>query len=317
MPIPASTTKREQPQLAARAIVVCCAVFWCWNLVGCGTLQYQKQSKSSADARALTYEGLAALDRGHSERATTLLEQAQQANPHDDQVHVHLSRSLEVQGQLDQAIMQMKQAVELSRDPFQHVRLGELYMKRFQPQMAEQQAQLAIDLDRRNPEGWTLKGQSQVVQGQLQAALSSLHRASSLAPENDQIKMTIARVYNSLGQHARALSMVESMRQRFSPNREPLQLVELESEVLLHLGQSDRVVARLGTVMENLPPERQNEISERSYLVLAQAYQLSGDLPNSQLTAALARENYPNSQQVAEYIAAMPSPTESGVANLR
>ena len=101
-------------------------------------------------AREMTFNGIDALQRGRVVEAQNLFTKAAQAAPNDQRIRAELARTHVQNGQVHQAIAEMKEAVRLSGgEAAYHVDLGQLYLQTGQLELAREQAALALNNNRR------------------------------------------------------------------------------------------------------------------------------------------------------------------------
>ncbi len=277
---------------------------------GCGSFRHVQTQQQTAQARAITYDGLSAMRQGQTERATQLFAEAASLAPDDFRIHENMAISLAEQGAIDEAIQRTQAAIQLSpAETRLHVQLGQLYMRRHQPHLAENQSKKALHLDRKCCAAWTLQGQAQAAQGKLDEALISLLRAASVDPYDQQIPFEIAHVYQRQGRSSLALASIETLRRSYPAGREPVELLTLEGEVLLSLNRPERAITRLARLAQVQSPQAD------ALLVLCRAYVATGDYSNARLTAGLANEQFPADRRFALLLKDLPSMVTADVAD--
>ena len=267
---------------------------------GCCSFGNRCNQANIATARELTSSGLSALYKGQTDEATRLLSQACEANPEDCRIRHHLASSLVEQGQIERAIAQLKLAIEQSpEDPALPVELGKLSLHQGQPYAARQQANHALDINRQMAAAWLLRGRSEREAGQLDDALDSLHRAAACSECCPSTRLELAAVWIQKGEPLRALTNLEIYNSDFAEDRIPMDAVHLTGHSLVELQQYERARQILQ------PATSRNESTPEIWILLSRAQYLAGDVSAAQLTAASARQVFPDNPEISRWLDAL------------
>ena len=164
-----------QPRLPNRPMR-CWVVGVCLCLIvvtsGCQSFsQLLARRGGAADASRLMQGGTDALHDGRLGQAESLLSRAAQTRPRDPRIRENLAHALAGQGKLEQAIENMSRAVEKSHgDPLLNVQLGQLYLQAGRTVPASRQAAIALEQNRKLPEAWVLKAETELARNNLETA---------------------------------------------------------------------------------------------------------------------------------------------------
>jgi Flp pilus assembly protein TadD len=226
--------------------------------------------------RHLYQRGLHAIHNNQWDQAESALARAVKACPDDQRVRRHYADTLWRRGATDQAIGEMETAVELSGgEPSLMVELGRMYLLRGQLGDAFQQANLAVQRDRRLADAWALRSDVLRQQGKTQEALDSYHRALSYSPGDERLELEIAELYRQLNRPRRALLVLQGMTNEYEPGNEPPQLLYLQGLALKELGRHRDALERF----RRAQPRGQPTVD--LLCQLAELELLSGDLASA------------------------------------
>jgi Flp pilus assembly protein TadD len=238
-------------------------------------------------AREMTFNGIDAMQRGRTAEAQNLFSRAAEAAPDDQRIRLELARSYLKNGQIHQAIAQMREAVRLSGgEAVYHIELGQLYAQTGQWELAREQAALALDNNRRLASAWALKGHVEQSMGELDAARISLSRALAHDPDLVAARFQLAQVYQRLGQPQRTLSVLESLMRQSGPDEVPQEQLLLQGIALAQIGQLDRSAWVLA-----LAAERSEPLPD-TLLELARVHVQRGDFANARRVLVRGREMF-------------------------
>ena len=199
--------------------VLCCQCF-----VGCQTLKPFSQSMRTrvAAARQWSGNGFDAIKRGAVCEARECFAKASSQLPNDHRIVANVARTHFQEGQTQQAIEFMQQAIDLSgNDAELNVELGEYYLADGQLQAAERQVQRSLKKKHRLASAWLLKGKTKAARGDIKAALGDYQRALGIDGSREDIQLQIVDSYQQLGDPLRALSAVEQLLDKYPTERQP------------------------------------------------------------------------------------------------
>jgi Flp pilus assembly protein TadD len=254
-------------------------------LVGCHIFRAQPVDPQSSMAREMTYNGIDALQRGRTLEAQSLFAQAAQAAPDDQRIRAELARTLALNGQVQQAIVEMQRAVDLSGGEASfHVELGELYLQTDQADRARHEADLALRNNRRLASAWSLRGRVEAATGQLEQARISLHRALAHDPDLEDARFRLAQVYFEMDQPQRSLAVLDGLIRRYSFAEIPTAYSLLDARALVEIGQFDQAAESLARIADKPQPD------PAVLLELSRIHLLRGDVGNARRTLTRGRE---------------------------
>jgi len=212
--------------------------------------------QSLANCRRLSRQGVAALDRGRQQDAENLLAQAVNACPSDAEARRHYAESLWHRGARQEALAQMEEAGRLAgeEDASLWTRLAEMHLANDQPELAQKNAESALDLDPRLPRAWTIRGRMARAAGQPRQALADYLRALGYAPNDRELLLEVAELYRQLNQPQRALSTLHRLADTYAPDEEPQQVLYLLGLAQMALGRHADAVESFSTAcLRELP----------------------------------------------------------------
>lgn len=102
----------------------------------------------------------------------------------------------------------------------------------------------AIAMNCQCPRGWTLRGLAHAERGDYDRALADLLNAQRLAPEDDELRLEIARVYQARGDHRGCLTSLRGAMESED--------TRLRTEALALAGQSSLALGRTHDALESL-----------------------------------------------------------------
>ncbi len=213
-------------------------------------------SESLGSCRRLSQQGIAAAERGRFEQAETLLAQAVEACPVDSEARRHYAETLWRRGQRQAAIVQLEEAARLATDDATlQVRLAEMYFQQRQMRQAWRNTQQALDLDPRSPAAWAIRGRLMRAGGHLQQALADNHRALAYAPGNPHIVLEVAELHRQLNRPERALVVLQSLAESYSPGEVPPEVLGLTAQAYSALGRHEDAAESLFVIAQESPNE--------------------------------------------------------------
>jgi tetratricopeptide (TPR) repeat protein len=199
--------------------------------------------RSLAISRQLSQRGIDAIEREDWTEAERLLAQAVRAYPSDVDARRHYADALWARGLRQKAIAQLEEANRLTGDDAElYALIAEMRLAMDQPDLAWQNAQRAIDLDPKLAVAWTVRARIARERGQTEQALADYHRALGLAPDDRQVKLAVAELHRQLNQPQRALSVLHSLADSYSPGEEPPEVFYLQGLAYTALGRYDDAV---------------------------------------------------------------------------
>jgi tetratricopeptide (TPR) repeat protein len=208
-----------------------------------------------ADCRRFSQQGLAELDRGHQQKAETLLAKAVQVCPIDAEARRRYAESLWQRGARPEAIAQMEEAGRLAADDATlWARLAEMYLASDQAEKAWHAADQALDLDPKLSQPWAVRGGVMRAAGHPREALSDYLRALSYAPNDREILAQVAQSYRQLNQPDRALQTLQTLAETYTSGEEPWQVDFEMGLAYLALGRSDEAVESLSAAAKREKP---------------------------------------------------------------
>ncbi len=197
-------------------------------------------SRSLADCRRLSQQGMAALDRGEQEKAETLLAQAVNACPVDAEARRRYAEALWRRGAQKEAIAQLEAAGRVTPDDAAlWTRMAEMQLAADQVASAGQTAERALDLDSKLPGAWAVRAGVRRAAGKPQEALADYLRALGYTPNDRAMLREVAELYRQLNQPERALQTLQNLTETYSPGEEPADCLYLTGLAYVALGRYD------------------------------------------------------------------------------
>ena len=225
--------------------------------------------QSLVDCRRLSQQGVAAMEQGKQPTAETLLSKAVAACPVDAEARRHYGESLWRRGAKQEAIAQLEEASRLVADDASlHTRLAEMHLANDQPELARQDADLAVNLDPKLASAWAIRGGVRRTTGQPNEALADYLRALGYAPNNRDILLAVAELHRELNRPERALQTLQTLSDTYSPGEEPAQVHHLEGLAYVALGRYGDGAESLSTAVArgNATPEMLCQLGEAQLL---------------------------------------------------
>lgn len=265
-----------------RWCIACALIAAC----GCATLRRQRAASDTVAAcRQLSREGIAALERGDSQRAQALLEEAVSASPSDVDARRQLAEVLWQAGSRQEAAVHMEAAVRLDeRHASTVVRSGEILLALGAVDKALVRAERAIALDPTLASAWTLRGRVFRRQGDNDRALADLHQALRFNPHAPDALLEVAELQYQLGRPQRALASVQYLLDSYTPTEQPQRALWLQGLAYQAVDRRQDAVASLYAASTQGPAD-----PELLYQ-LARAQSAAGDPAAAALSARLAAD---------------------------
>lgn len=191
-------------------VTTLCVLMIC--ITGCRAIRRFGDSRQAIAARRLSGQGFEAMHDGQWEDAETLFTDALEVSKSDDRAHWGKAEASWQRGQTDLAIDHMKQAVRLSAgDPKYVRRLGRMYFDTGELEQADLHAKWALQSARDSAESWALRGDCLKAAGDDTAALAAYHRALAYQPDYPEVQMHAAEVYHDQSRFDRCLATIDRL----------------------------------------------------------------------------------------------------------
>ena len=233
-------------------------------------------------------------------QAQQLLNSAIETRPRDPVLRENLADILAEQGNLNDAILQLTHAVEMSDgDSRLCVKLGRLHLERGSWLAASQYANRALESDRRSAGAWALLAETKLAKGQLSESLADYQRALSNRNPYPEVQLKVAQIQQLLGRPMRAFSTVEQLLHEAPVDEQPESALLLAGNLLIELRQPAQAIQKLQIAT------RRSDASEASFIALSSAQIALGQPSQARLTLAKAQQKHPASTRIANRLAAL------------
>jgi tetratricopeptide (TPR) repeat protein len=241
------------------------------------------QADDITAARQLLLQGLAAIEAGQWDRGETLLRKSIEASPEDAISRRYLAEAQWRRGALEDALVQIDAAVRADNaDASTIVRSAEMLMATQSFSLAAERADQAIRLDPKLPAAWAARGRAFWHMNQMERALADQQRALDLAPNDRELLLDIANIYQQIGQPTRCLTTVQRLVDTYPPGQVPQQALLLEGLTLKELGRHRQAAESLFAANQAGSP------SAEILCQLAQVYSSLGDYQRAMQAAQQA-----------------------------
>jgi tetratricopeptide (TPR) repeat protein len=222
---------------------------------GCHFAGWEGISPSLVDSRKLSRQGVTAMERGQQQEAETLLARAVHACPSDTEARRNYAEVLWQRGAQKEAILQMEAAAKTAgEDAAFQVRLAEMYLVAGRVEQATQSSGRALELDPKSATAWAVRGGVMQAAGQPQQALAAYHRALGYDPHDRKILFETAELHRRFEQPDRALQILQTLGDSYTPGEEPQDVLYLTGAAYLALGRYDEAVESMHTAVRRGPP---------------------------------------------------------------
>lgn len=300
-------------QLRGRTCLWLGVTFCLISSTGCQSFHpfAQKTRDSIRSASQWACGGLEAVQKGKLDQAKGFFSKAAEENPNDFRVRANLARTLYQSGEKQLAILQMQQAVDLSRgDSRLQVELGEMYLDAGQWLPARRQAQVAIESNHRFAPAWALRGKTEKAKGNYDQALADFQKALGYDPNLTSVQLQIVDTYQKMGLPMRSLSAVEQVLTKHSSDQQPEAAIIAKSIALINLDQLSPAIDLLETA------SHRQKASSELFVRLGQAQLLAGQISQARLTLKRGKRAFPNLIVFDQLVAELQSAERQHVVSL-
>jgi tetratricopeptide (TPR) repeat protein len=272
------------------------------GLAGGCTWARKLTSRSAGQARELADLAQQAQERGESEEALDLLNEAVQKNPDDAEIHRQIARILLGQGDDDTAVTHLRRAVACNPDDTQcHVQLAGVLFRAGRQEAAEAAVNAALETDPENIEALMLRADLAEHLGQDSVALGTYHQILSCDPGNIEAKLRAATIQVTAEKPKRAAPLLRSLCQ--CADATPQQLADAEWALGIAYGQEARWVDAADSLLAALP--RRKQATADDWYRLAYSRYRAGDLQRARenlLTALSLSPEHQNALAMASVL---------------
>lgn len=159
-------------------------------------------------------------------------------------------------GAQGEAIEQMHECIRLAGalDVAQVVRLGEMYLQRGDLLRAEEQALEAIRIASDDGSAWVLRARVQRSRGKLEVALADFHRALSHDPDNFEVRLEVAELYNTIHRPERGLAILHALTEQVPEQEQSPRVALLEGLALQQLGRHYEAIEAFARAQQSGAP---------------------------------------------------------------
>lgn len=256
-------------------------------------------SRSMVHSRQLSQQGVAALERGQTDRADELLASAVKTCPSNYDARRNHAEALWKKGFREQAVTELEAAQRMAPDnAAMLVRLAEMRLALGQINEASRLAQRAVDLEPKSAASVGVRAQVLRAGGNRTQALADYQRALAYSPDDRRIPCEMASLYLELSQPQKALAAIQGLADRYPSGDEP-------QEVFYYQGLSYLALARYDDAVESLAVAARGRPSPDLLCALAQAHWQAGHAADASATVrqALAIDpQHPSSRQFLQQI---------------
>ena len=206
---------------------------------GCHSLRARRQTRELSDARQSSLRGAEKLQQHKLDEAELLFADALRSSSADERAQAGMAEVLWQRNESRKAIAHMSQAAIISGgSPDYLVRLGEMNLQQGNLDQALEQADAALESQRRHAGAWALRGKVLQQRGELQSAMSCYHRTLSEQPQWPEVQVALAEIYREIGRPQRALATLDSMTDGKSGEQISPQAWMLKGQALADLGEA-------------------------------------------------------------------------------
>lgn len=287
--------RRIAVRLGPHALLILIASLHCTSL-GCRSLRSRRHTQQLSDARQNSLRGAEKLQQNKLKDAEFLFSEALRQSAADERAQWGMSEVLWQQGEHERAIEHMARAAQISGDnPDLIVRLGEMNFEAGFTDQALQQADLALDRQRRHPGAWALRGKVLHQRQQLDEALECYQRALIGQPSMPDVQLAIAEIYQATGRPQRAYATLEYMTDNQAEERISSKAWMVKGLALADLGEEP--AAR--ECLKNAALCAGDEETEL-LLGLAESQIAAGDLAEARICLGRVFRHDPNNQHALQ-----------------
>ncbi len=267
-----------------------CALACLQCLAGCRAIRNHRQTREQGSARQLSLRGAEALQQQKYSDAESLFGEAIRQSPVDERAQWGYAEVLLQRGQLQPAIEHMTKAVATSGgNPDLVVRLGQMFLEQNELQRAGEQAEVALQIQRKHAGAWALKGDVLRQQRQLQEALDCYHRSLIYRSDAPQVQVALAEIYRQLGRPQRALATLDHLQDHLAPEQVPPRAWLLKGQALADLGENTEAQRCF-----HLASQYAGETQSGLLLELASVQHECGDLAEARLCLGRVLQHDPS-----------------------
>ncbi|MFK7735706.1 MAG: tetratricopeptide repeat protein [Pirellulaceae bacterium] len=263
-------------------------------------MRTKRNTRNLSAARQLSLRGMGLLEQEKHEDAATLFSEALEHSSADERAHWGLAEVQWENGNREEALRHMAQAVELSgpdgqQDPDLMVRLGELYRDAGDMGSARVYADLALRIDRQHALAWSLKGAVLQAQNQALEAMDCFQRSLIHDPANSDARVAVAKLYRQLGQPQRALATIDFLSDGHTAEEVPAQAWMLKGLALADLGEESEAKICLRNA------SRCADVDDHPLLLeLASEYHRFGDSAEARVLLGMVMQTDPQNRDALD-----------------
>jgi len=211
-------------------------------------------SPSLVISRQYSQQGVTAMEHGQWDAAEATLAKAVAACPADAEARRNYAEILWQIGRHSDAVAQLDEASRLSpEDAVLHTRIAEMRLALGENEAALAQAEQALNLDPRLSRAWTAHGRILRAAGQPRPALADYHRALGYAPDDRETLLETAATYRQVEEPQRALVVLQSLCDTYTPGEEPTPVLTLLAEIYGQVGRYQDSAGVLAVVLQRGP----------------------------------------------------------------
>ncbi len=246
-------------------------------------------------ARQFSQQGLDALHHGRYAEAEMKFRRALEQCPANTDAQYQLANCLWKRGARQEAMQHLETALESSghEDLEMIVELGYMQANVGRLDLATELAERAIRLAPDHGLAWQLRGDVHREQQQWDSALACYHRALSHQPDNVEVQLSCAEVYDQLDRPARVLATTHRVEDYLPVKHQPERLLVLKSAALQRLDRLDEAIEVLRRAAE------ERALSNDGLIQLATAQLAAGRSRDAELTIERAIPAATAGEQVA------------------
>ncbi len=267
-------------------------------LTGCHSIPMASGNKFASSRHAVS-DTFSTSRNGSFVKSKSFFNRTATEAPTDYRIDANVARTHFQNGEIDQAIVQMKRAVEMSGGDSQlHVELGEYYLASGLWLQAQRHAELGLEKNHRLASAWFLKGKTKAAKNELREALGDYQRALGYDATRQDIQMEIAQTYGRMNQPMKSLAAVEQLLSQYPRDEQPENAVLTKSVALMKLQQLEPAIDILEVASRN------RNATSQTFLRLGQAQLMAGQDSQARLTLARAQQAFPDQpfEQLAEQL---------------